>query len=97
MTEIIEWSAVDTAAAVASGEVSVREVVAAHVARMQICEPALNAVVEPMVEAALAEADAKDAGRPEDLPPLWGVPVTIKVNVDLKSLNQNSGAVFLAT
>ena len=46
--------------------------------------PAINAVVRPLHESALAEAAAADQAlaRGQAVGPLHGVPITIKVNVD---------------
>lgn len=91
MTNLVGWSAVETAAAIARREVSVAEVTQAHLARVAEVDPGLNAVVEPMTEAALADAEAKDAARPDELPDLWGVPITIKINVDLAGYPNSNG------
>ena len=65
---------------IARGEVSAREVVAAHIARIEAVDGLLNAVVVRRFEAALAEAGAADAAqaRGERLGLLHGVPVTVK-------------------
>jgi fatty acid amide hydrolase len=73
-------SASELARAIRRGEVSAREAVAAHIRRIEAVNPALNAVVVPLFEEALAAADAADAARAAgaELGPLHGVPVTIK-------------------
>lgn len=91
MDEIIRWSAVKTAKALRGGEVSVREVTQAHLDRVAECEPGLRAVVEPMEESALAQAAAMDANPPAEKPPLWGLPVTVKINVDFQGLPNSNG------
>lgn len=91
MDEIIRWSATRTAGALAKGEVSVAEVTRAHLDRVAACEPGLRAVVEPLGEAAMAQAEAMDASPPAEKPPLWGLPVTIKINVDFKGLPNSNG------
>ncbi|MDQ2092355.1 amidase [Marimonas arenosa] len=91
MHEIITWSAVETAQRLARGEVKVAEVTRAHLDRVANCEPVLRAVVEPLDDAAMAQAEAMDANRPADPPPLWGVPVTIKINVDFRGLPNSNG------
>jgi len=91
MTDLFRLSAVETASAIARRDVSVTEVTQAHLARVAAVDGAVNAVVEPMAEAALADAAAKDAGRPDDLPDLWGVPITIKINVDLQGYPNSNG------
>jgi len=91
MTNLIDLSAVETAALIQRREVSVTEVTKAHLARVATVEPGLNALVEPLVEAALADAVAKDADRPDELPPFWGVPITVKINVDYEGLPNSNG------
>lgn len=80
MSELHERSATDLAAMIAGKEVSAREVLAAHQARVEAVDPALNAVTWRMDEAAAAAAracdDAVAAGA--ELGPLHGVPVSIK-------------------
>lgn len=91
MSRLYELGAARTARLIASGEVSVTEVTRAHLARIEAVDPAVNAVVEPLAEAALADAAEKDAVRPDDPPPLWGVPVTIKINVDMAGHPTSNG------
>ena len=70
---------------IAGKEVSSREVVTAHLARIDEVNPYLNAIVRRWDSDSLAAADAADAavasGR--TLGPLHGVPVTVKENIDL--------------
>lgn len=91
MDEIITWSAATTAKKLAQSEVSVAEVTRAHLDRIGQCEPGLKAVVEPLDEAAMAQAEMMDKNRPEKLPPLWGLPTTIKINVDFEGLPNSNG------
>lgn len=91
MDEIIRWSAVETAKALAKGEVKVAEVTRAHLDRVADCEPGLRAVVDPLDEAAMAQAEKMDANRPKDLPALWGLPVTVKTNVDFEGCTNPNG------
>ena len=97
MDEIIRWSAVETAGRLASGALKVADVTRAHLDRVAECEPGLRAVVEPLEEAAMAQAAAMDAAPPEVKPPLWGVPVTIKINVDFEGLPNSNGLPGLNT
>ena len=81
MSQDFAWtSAADLAAHIAAGESSAEEVVAASLARLAATEPALNAFVTVMEEAALRDARAADArrARGEPLGPLHGVPVSVK-------------------
>ena len=93
---LTERSASDLARAIRGGEVSSREVVRAHVDRLRAVQPRLNAVAADRFEAALAEAEAADnsiaaAGEHEALPPLLGVPCTIKESIALAGMPNCAG------
>ncbi|MGF1502604.1 MAG: amidase [Paracoccaceae bacterium] len=78
---------------VRSRSVSAREVATAALERMETVNPAINAVVDPMADEALAAADAVDAqvARGEDPGPLAGVPATVKINVDMAGRATTNG------
>lgn len=80
MEEVTEWSATRIAAAARAREVSAREVVAAHLARIEAVNPAVNAVVQVCADAAIEDAATADAAmaRGDAVGPLHAVPVTIK-------------------
>jgi fatty acid amide hydrolase len=73
-------SAVDLSAALARREVSSREVVGAHLARIGQVEARIHAFTEVLRDEALAEADASDTrrARGESIGALDGLPVTLK-------------------
>ncbi|RVT92217.1 amidase [Rhodovarius crocodyli] len=85
--------AVELAAAIRTGQLSSREATESALSRMAAVNPALNAVVEPMIEQARAAADAADAAiaRGDVLGALHGVPVTIKMNVDQTGMPRTNG------
>lgn len=90
----------ELAALIATGGVSAREAAAAHIAAIETVNPHINAVVGRRYAAALLEADAIDAQRKygAKLPPLAGVPVTIKEALDVEGLPSTSGfAAYAAT
>jgi Asp-tRNA(Asn)/Glu-tRNA(Gln) amidotransferase A subunit family amidase len=62
-------------------EVSAREVVEQHIARIEAVDGRLNALVVPLFEQARAEAATADTAlrRGDDLGPLHGVPITINL------------------
>jgi len=68
-----------------SREVSSREVVQAHLDRVDAVNPHVNAVVRLLPDLALAAADAADkmVADGSELGPLHGVPCTVKENIDL--------------
>ena len=84
MTEIWQMGAAEIAQAVRQGALSAAEVTKAHLARIAAVNPAINAIVQPCEAEALATAAQIDAARAQgqNLGPMAGVPVTIKVNVD---------------
>ena len=84
MSEFWRLTATEVAALVRGRQASAVEVARDALGRMEAVNPRLNAVVQPMPEAALAAAAAVDAalGRGEPVGPLAGVPETVKVNVD---------------
>jgi amidase len=94
-TELWKWDAVDLAQAIRFGTVSSRDVVASCLQRLDAVNPRINAVVVRLGEQALAEASAADAAvtRGDELGPMHGVPVTIKVNVDQKGQATSNGVV----
>lgn len=88
-----QWSAVETAAAIRSGQVSSEEVTKAHIARMEAVNPKLNAVVVDLTKDAIKAARAADRARAKGaaLGLLHGVPITIKENVDYKGRPNPNG------
>lgn len=98
MSEIWEQTATRIAADVRSRNLSALEVTQAHLARLDAVNPAINAVVQDCSEDALDAARQVDAAldRGEDMGPLCGVPVTIKVNVDQRGYATTNGVRLLA-
>lgn len=83
--ELWKLGAVELAEAIRSRRVSSREVVEAHLSRIEAVNPSLNAVVVVLAEQALEAADAADSALAagEEAGPLHGVPMTVKENIDL--------------
>jgi amidase len=91
LSDIPTLSAVQTAAAIRSKEMSVQDVFDAHIQHLEKVNPAINAVVE-VVEESRDLARQMDAAHPgADAPPLWGVPVTVKINVDQAGYANSNG------
>lgn len=93
MDRIWELPAEAQAALVRSRAVSAVEVTRAALARLEAVNPTLNAVVDTFPEAALAEAARVDAALASgtDPGPLAGVPVTVKVNIDMAGRATTNG------
>jgi fatty acid amide hydrolase len=81
--ELFPLGASGLASAIASGRLSARDAVAAHVRRIEEVNPRLNAVVFARFDEALAEAAAADErqARSGALGPLHGVPISIKDSI----------------
>jgi aspartyl-tRNA(Asn)/glutamyl-tRNA(Gln) amidotransferase subunit A len=83
MSALHQRSAIELAAAFASGELSPVQVTRAALERIEAWEPRINAMYRVQRESALASASAAEArwrqGRP--LSALDGVPITIKENI----------------
>ena len=94
---IWQWSAVETAAAIKAKRVSAEEVARAHIERLHAANPALNAVVIDLTDQALETAKACDRAQAAgaELGALHGVPVTVKINIDVEGQANSNGVVAL--
>lgn len=88
-----QLSACDLADAIHSRMVTCTEATNAAIGRLRACNPHLNAVVDDLSDAALAEAAELDRtlARSGPVGPLHGVPVTIKENIDQKGYATPNG------
>jgi fatty acid amide hydrolase 2 len=90
-------SATEMAAALRAGKISSRALVDAHIARIVAVNRRINAMVQFRFDEARLEADAADTRLatedPKTLPPLLGVPCTIKENFAFPGFPQVSGMV----
>ena len=93
MTDLIQRSASQMARLVRAGEVSVVELVEAHLERIAEINPQLNAVVTLCAARAQREAAAADAAvaRGDQLGPLHGVPFTLKDSHDTEGVVSTGG------
>src|SRR3954466_12941157 len=87
--ELWRRGAGELAELIAAREVSSREVVQAHLDRIEAVNPHLNAVVLVLADEALAAADAADGAAERG--PLHGVPFTVKENIDVAGTATTSG------
>jgi amidase len=88
-----QLSAIEITAGIRQKKFSCSEVMIAVVDRIRELNPKLNAIVVDLTDQALADASAADralAGGAQP-GPLFGVPVTIKVNVDQKGQATTNG------
>src|SRR5581483_1087358 len=97
MTALTERSALELARAIREQEVSALEVVEAHIGRLQDTNDRVNALAADRFEQARAEAAQADqrvrAEAAAELPPLLGVPFTIKETIALAGMPQSAGLV----
>jgi fatty acid amide hydrolase 2 len=96
MTAITGRSALSLATAIRTRELSAAEVVDAHIAVLQRAQPTINALAAERFALAREEAAAADerigtAGSGEQLPPLLGVPFTVKESLALAGMPQSAG------
>jgi len=91
-------SAVEISAGIRDKRFSCSEVMESVVERIRALNPKLNAIVIDLTDQALAEAAAADRALPTlaEPGPLFGVPVTIKVNIDVEGQATTNGLPALA-
>jgi amidase len=98
MSELWQLGAGELAERIRAGALTSREVLEAHLARVEAVNPRLNAIVRVLADEAREAADAADrmvaAGGPVGR--LHGVPFTVKENVDLAGTPTTQGLSALA-
>lgn len=98
MSELWELGAGELAARIRVGALTSREVVEAHLARIDEVNPSVNAVVRVLADEARSQAEAADravaAGTATGR--LHGVPFTVKENVDVAGTATTQGVRALA-
>ncbi|MGM9470787.1 amidase family protein [Pseudarthrobacter sp. YS3] len=92
-SELWRMGAGELAGAIRSKQASSREVVESHLGRISQVNPVINAVTVVLADEALAAAAAADqaTARGAGLPPLHGVPFTVKANIDLLGTPTTAG------
>lgn len=98
MADLCERGAVQLAALIRDGDVTSREVVAAHVERIHAANAEVNALTRVLDDEAFVAADAVDGAiaRGEAVGPLAGVPFTVKENIDVAGTPTTQGVVAFA-
>src|SRR5688572_32254726 len=94
--ELCDLSAIELASRIRRKDVSAREVVAAHLARIERVNPRVNAIVTLVAERALADAARADEAlaRGDAVGPLHGLPVAHKDLVDTAGIRTTRGSPF---
>ncbi|MBP0449743.1 Asp-tRNA(Asn)/Glu-tRNA(Gln) amidotransferase subunit GatA [Kitasatospora sp. RG8] len=97
MTDLIRYTAAETAGAIAKGEVSAVEVAQAHLDRIGAVDKKVNAFLHVDAEGALSAAKAVDEKRAkgEELGPLAGVPLALKDVFTTKGVPTTCGSKIL--
>lgn len=97
MTDLIRYTAAETASAIAKGEVSAVEVAQAHLDRIGAVDKKVNAFLHVDTEGALSAARAVDDKRAkgEELGPLAGVPLALKDVFTTKGVPTTCGSKIL--
>jgi amidase len=88
--DLWRWGAVELARAIRAREISSREAVESCLARVEAINPRINAIVDLMADEALKAADKADTAKNRD-GLLHGVPVTLKINVDVAGRPTTNG------
>ncbi len=95
--DLLTASATELGRRIRHGEVSSAAVVDAHIRRIEEVDPRINALVVPTLERARQQARQADArvaeSSPGDLPPLHGVPFSVKELIEVEGLPCTAGVV----
>lgn len=93
--DLWRWQASELGDAIRLRRITSREAVEACLMRLEQVNPKINAVIDLLADEALRSADLADSqvARGESLGLLHGVPVTIKINVDVAGRATTNGVV----
>lgn len=96
MDDLLTLGAAELARRIRTRQISPVEAVEAHIRRIEQVNPRINAVIIPLFEQAREQAqqaaDRLAGNGIEDLPPLFGVPITIKDSFALNGVRFVSGS-----
>src|SRR5438132_991953 len=97
MAALHEHAAARLREMIGRGEVSCREIVEAHLARIEALDPRLRAFLTVTADTARRQADGWDDARArgETLPPLAGVPIALKDNFCTRDIRTTCGSKIL--
>ena len=98
MSDLCMRSAIELAEMLRRRDVSAREVISAHIGRIETFDPAINAVVTRTFDSALAQAAAADEAMAHGEPPglLHGLPVAHKDLADTAGVRTTYGSPLFA-
>ena len=96
--KIWQLSATQLAEQIRQRNLSSREIVRAHLDRIESINSSVNAITCVLAETALADADVADRALAtnSDVGPLHGVPITVKENIDVLGSATTNGVCALA-
>ena len=96
--ELWRKSALELAEGIRNKQFSSREVVDAHLARIDEVNPKVNAIIAVLSDEVRASADAADKALASGsaIGPLHGVPYTVKINIDVAGQATTQGIPALA-
>jgi Asp-tRNA(Asn)/Glu-tRNA(Gln) amidotransferase A subunit family amidase len=98
-TPLIQSSAVEILQAIRQRKISVKQVLEAHIQRIEVVNPKINALVtenfaQARVEAEVADRRIESEGT-ENLPALFGLPITIKDCWAVKGIRFTGGSSYM--
>ncbi len=96
--EIRQMGAMDMVRAIQGREITCEQVVRAHLDRIAAVNPGINAITRVLDDSALEAARWADRGlaKGREAPPLMGLPITVKENIDCKGSATTFGLPMLA-
>ena len=97
--DVVALPATELVALLRTGQLSARETVKAYISRIEAVNPKINAVVVPLFDEALEQADRLDSARlnGEELGPMHGLPVSIKESIEIAGTPSTLGLTERAT
>lgn len=98
MSEFLWWDAIEQRRAIQDGDISVRELIAAHIAQIEAHDTGINAVVTRTFDVALQKADLADQQlrRGEAKGALFGLPVAHKDTFPTAGIRTTFGSPIFA-
>jgi Asp-tRNA(Asn)/Glu-tRNA(Gln) amidotransferase A subunit family amidase len=94
-SELVQLGALELARLIRNWQTDPLEVVDAHVGQIEKINPSINALITSCFDQARDEARrARERMRTSDLPPLFGVPVTIKDSLPVQGMRFTAGSTF---